>query len=236
MNRQEFITEIFNLCPWISDKTIGLFDIYKDFVQQNNAKFNLSRLVSDELIYEQYFLSSLVPFVRLKNLNFNNDLTLLDIGTGSGIPGVVLKIIFPHLKLTLLEANKKKCVFLEALVAKLNFHDVKVINDRCENYIHGHYEEYDIVTSRAVASLNKILELSVGFVKVNGHIIALKSQQYEAELLQSQGAINLLSVKLLFIDDFQFFSHNLVTLDFVKQAKTNQIYPRKWTEIIKKPL
>lgn len=236
MNKEEFVKEIFKLCPWISLKTIELFDLYRVFVQLNNAQFNLSRLVSDELIYDQYFLSSIIPFIRLNNLNFHDKLTLLDIGTGSGIPGVVLKIIFPNLQLTLLDANKKKCNFLSQLISKLGLTDVTIVNERCEEYIKNHYEQYDIVTSRAVASLNKILELSAGFAKVGGHIISLKSQNYYSELLESKNTISLLSLKLLVIDEFQLFSHQFVTLDFVKQEKTNRIYPRKWSEIIKKPL
>lgn len=187
---------------------------------------NLSRICDDEQIYDQYFLASLIPFTKLDYFNENIDLKILDIGTGSGIPGVVLKIIYPHIKLTLMEASTKKCVFLNKLTKQLNFTDVEIVNSRCEDCVDKYRESFDIVTSRAVASLNKILELSTAFAKVCGSVIALKSQNYLIELAEAKNAIDILHLSLITKLETNFADHLYVTLDFKKLSITDKKYPR----------
>ena len=122
MNKEEFINYLkSNLM--ISDKKINLIFKYKDFLQQENKVSNLTRLDSEELVYSSYFLESLMPFIKI---NFNPKLneSLLDIGTGSGIPGVLLKIIYPNLNVTLIESNSKKVNFLTKLIKLLELKNI----------------------------------------------------------------------------------------------------------------
>lgn len=236
MNKAEFTKYLKEICPWVDEHTFLLFEIYKSTLQNYNKKMNLSRICDDAQIYDQYFLASLIPFTKLDYFSQDIDLKVLDIGTGSGIPGIVLKIIYPQIKLTLIEANTKKCVFLKELVNKLNFSDVEIINSRCEDCVDNYRECFDIVTSRAVASLNKILELSAAFAKVCGSIIALKSQNYLMELDEAKNAISVLHLSLINKLETNFIDHLYVTLDFKKLVSTDKQYPRSWQKIVSKPL
>lgn len=236
MDRQEFVSYLKKICPWVNEHTFALFDTYKNTLQLSNKQMNLSRICSDELIYDNYFLASLLPFINLSYFYEATNISVLDIGTGSGIPGIVLKIIYPNIKLTLLEANTKKCNFLNKLVKDLKFSDVTIINNRCEECAQEFKERYDIVTSRAVASLNKILELSAIFAKVKGSIIALKSQNYLSELEDAKNAIAILNLELVNTIETNFIDHFYVTLDFKKINSTDKKYPRSWQKIVSKPL
>lgn len=236
MTYQEFKQHLLTICDWVDDETLDKILEYKKLLETYNKQMNLSRLVSDDLFYDQYFLSSLLPFSKLKYFHKDVDVSLLDIGTGSGIPGVVLKLVYPQLKVTLVEANTKKCQFLKVLITSLNLNDVVIINQRCEDYINNHRETFDIVTSRAVSSLNKILELSAAFSKVNGHIIALKSQNYLTELNEADNAIKILHLSLAETISYNFANHTHVILDFIKTDVTDECYPRSWKKIILRPL
>lgn len=236
MNKIEFTKYLKEICPWVNEHTFMMFEIYKTTLQDYNKKINLSRICGDDQIYDQYFLASLIPFVKLDYFHENVDFKILDIGTGSGIPGIILKIIYPHIKLTLIEANTKKCLFLKELINKLSFNDVEIVNSRCEDCVDNYRENFDIVTSRAVASLNKILELSVAFAKVCGSVIALKSQNYLLELEEANNAIDVLHLALINKLETNFIDHLYVTLDFKKLSSTDTKYPRSWQKIISKPL
>lgn len=237
MQKKEFETYLKNECPWIDQNTFDQFEIYKQTLQYHNKLTNLTRLADDELIYDQYFLSSLLPFAKLNYFHsFENSLKVLDIGTGSGIPGIVLKLIYPNIKLTLIEANGKKCNFLKLLLEKLNLVDVVLINDRCENCSQQYCEQFDVVTSRAVSSLNKILELSAQFTKINGNIIALKSNNYLNEVNEAKNAIEILNLALQDEIQYQFGGHNYVVLDYKKNKSTDKKYPRSWNKIVNNPL
>lgn len=236
MTKIEFENYLKNICPWVNNDTFNKFQIYKQTIQYYNKITNLSRLVSDELIYDQYFLSSLIPFTKLDYFIQDNNYKILDIGTGSGIPGIVLKIVYPNIKLTLIESSTKKCNFLEILLNKLNFNDVTIINNRCELCYKNHIEKFDIVTSRAVSSLNKILELSIAFSKISGHIIALKSQNYLNEMNDAKNVINFFNIQLINKIEYQFSNHNYVILDFVKLKKTQNGFPRSWNKIMNNPI
>lgn len=236
MTKQEFELKLKEVCPWVGQTTFDKFETYKQTIQHHNKITNLSRLVSEELIYDQYFLSSLLPFTKLDYFTSNNNLKVLDIGTGSGIPGIVLKIVFPNIQLTLIESNTKKCNFLKVLLNELNLHDVNLINDRCEVCYKEHIEEFDIVTSRAVSSLDKILELSIVFAKISGHIISLKSQNYLNEINEAKNVITFFNVELINKIEYQFAEHMYVVLDFVKTKRTQNGYPRSWNKIINNPI
>lgn len=236
MNKVEFNNYLKEICPWVNEHTFQLFEIYKSTLQHHNKKMNLSRICGDDQIYDQYFLASLIPFTNLDYFHENVDFQILDIGTGSGIPGIVLKIVYPNIKLTLMEANTKKCIFLSELVSKLNFDDVEIVNSRCEDCVDKYRECFDIVTSRAVASLNKILELSAAFAKLSGSIVALKSQNYLVELDEAKNAINTLHLSLIAKLETVFADHLYITLDFKKLAPTDEKYPRSWQKIMSKPL
>ena len=117
MNQKKFIEELqkLNINPTIDQ--LNTLTIYKNLLQEYNQKFNLTAIISDEDIYLKHFYDSLT---LTKSFNLNNNLKLLDLGTGAGFPGLVLKIFFPNLEITLLDSNNKKITFLNTVITKLN--------------------------------------------------------------------------------------------------------------------
>ena len=141
---------------------------YAEFLIEYNEKINLTAITDFEDIVEKHFYDSLI-------MTTHKDIkgTLVDVGTGAGFPGVVLKIYYPELKVILLEPIKKRCIFLEELINKLKLKDIEVVNIRGEDYVNKHREEYDYVTARAVTNLNALIEICGGLIKIGGYFIAL---------------------------------------------------------------
>ena len=233
MNKEEFIRRILDLNIKFTDrKLIQLAKYYKILIEENQ-KYNLTSITEEEEVYLKHFYDSITIIKACKLENQS----LCDIGTGAGFPGLVLKIIFPGLRVTLVEATEKKCNFLNLVINKLELKDINVINERAEIYSKSVREKYDIVTSRAVAPLKHLLEYSIPLVKVNGYYIAMKSDIskeidnidiYEKEL-------NIKKAK-----EIKFYlpiENSLRTLIVYKKLKeTNKKYPRKYNEIKKKNL
>lgn len=214
----------------IIEDTILAFTTYKNFIQQENDKYNLSNICDDEHIFSDYFLNSLLPFEGLDL----NEKSLLDIGSGSGIPGVALKIIFPKMKLTILESNQKRVNFMKMLCNKLGFDDVIFWNQRAEEIKSNQYELFDYVTSRAVANLAILLEISCQYLKIGGLLIEPKSNNYLNEYDVIESKIDDFGLKLNKIDKQEGFNnHQINTFFFEKTHKSNKMFPRKWKDIIK---
>lgn len=204
--------------------------IYKEFLQQENKKYNLTRLDKESIIYQQYFYESLINFDR--NLFLNPNMNVLDIGSGSGIPGILLKIIFENINLFIVESNKKKCLFLEELTRKLNLKNVYIFNLRCEDFIKNKKSFFDFITCRAVAELNILLELAIPGLKIGGVGYFLKSNNYEIELKKSSNIKKELQINDPKIEIKKFNDKTFVSLKFVKSKDCPEIYPRSWKEIL----
>ena len=236
MNKNELQTFLNKKYPWLTDNQFILIEKYKQFLQQKNKIMNLTRLDSDDKFYSKYILESLLPFINLNFIDKDWSIDILDIGSGSGIPGVVLKIIYPNLKITLLDSNSKKTTFLKELINHLGLTNIFVVNKRAEEYIKDNYEKYDLVTSRAVANLSRILELSAGFVKLNGLIIEPKSINADVEYNDALVAIKVLGLKLKSKINYILEQNTHTIFMFEKIVHTNKKYPRCWSQIIKNPL
>ena len=162
---------------------------------------------------------------------------ICDIGTSAGIPGLVLKIIFPNIKIDLLDATNKKCEFLKMVIDKLELQNINVINARCEDYAKRVREKYDIVTSRAVAPLKHLLEYSIPLLKINGTFISLKSNISE-EILNINNYYQKLSLFNEKIIEFELpYEKSKRTIYMVmKEKATPLIYPRIYSQIKKKEI
>lgn len=204
---------------------------YKDFLIEYNKHTNLTAITNEEDIYLKHFYDSLTI---TKIIDLSNQ-KILDIGTGAGFPGMVLKIVYPELDITLLDSNNKKITFLKELSSKLNI-KVNLINDRAEEYIKDNRESFDIVVSRAVANLNTLSELSLPFVKVNGYFIAMKAIVNE-EINNSINALKIFNSNIEETLEFKLINNDLRTLIKIKKnKKTDNKYPRRYEKIIKQPL
>lgn len=233
MNKEEFINNLKELNIEITDKKLNQLDLYYQILKEENNKYNLTAITEEKQVYLKHFFDSLT-ITKIIKLNSQS---LCDIGTGAGFPGIVLKIIYPDLSVTLLESNKKKCNFLNIIKEKLNLTKLTIINKRAEDYSKEHREIYDIVTSRAVAPLKHLLEYSVPLVKINGYYIAMKSN-IEEETKNINNYYQKLDINL--VDKIEFTlpieNSKRTLLLYQKTKKTNKIYPRKYNEITKKEI
>ena len=233
MNKELFIKELNKININLTDTMLDQLENYYNLLVNENKKYNLTAITEKESVYLKHFYDS----ITLSKIIELNNQTLCDIGTGAGFPGMVLKIVFPHLKVTLVDATEKKCKFLKLVIEKLNLTNIEVINARAEEYSKTTREKYDIVTSRAVAPLKHLLEYSIPLVKVNGNYIAMKSDltkelegisNYENKLSISEQKI------LTFTLPIEESTRTLIK--YTKKEKTNPIYPRKYNEIKKKEI
>lgn len=233
MNRELFIKEVSKLNITLTDKMLNQLEEYYQILITENKKYNLTAITNKEDVYLKHFYDSLT---LSKIIELDNQ-TLCDIGTGAGFPGLVLKIVFPNLKVTLVDATQKKCNFLNLVITKLNLKDIEVINARAEEYSKEVREKYDIVTSRAVAPLKHLLEYSIPLVKINGDYIAMKGDvTKELENIENyQKKLNLSSPKMLTFNlPLEESIRTLVR--YQKLEKTNLKYPRRYNEIKKKEI
>lgn len=234
MNNNEFYKELENIGINLNDIQKEQFEKYYEYLIEYNSHTNVTSITNKEDVYLKHFYDSIL---LTQSTNFNNINSMLDIGCGAGFPGLVIKIIYPNIHLTLLDSNNKKTTFCSNLVNILGLENVEVINKRAEEYIKDKREYYDLVTARAVKDLSILNELAIPYVNVNGYFIAMKSN-YEEELNNSINGINTLGGKYLETKNIDL-PNNLGTRNFViikKINKTNIKYPRQYNQILKKPL
>ena len=233
MNKEIFIKELEKLNITLTQEQLEMLEKYYEVLTIENKKYNLTAITNKDDVYLKHFYDSLT----LSKIIKLDSQTLCDIGTGAGFPGMVLKIAFPNLKVTLVDATEKKCTFLKNVIKLLNLQDIEVINARAEIYSKEVREKYDIVTSRAVAPLKHLLEYSIPLVKVNGNYIAMKSN-LEEELIgikTYEQKLNIHEEKILtFTLPIEESTRTLIR--YTKKEKTNLIYPRRYNEIKKKSL
>ncbi len=230
MNIKRFREELKKLGIELTKKQEQQLEKYYEMLIETNKVTNLTRITDKEDVYLKHFYDSLTI---AKTVDLNQELTLIDIGTGAGFPGLVLKIVFPKLKITLLDSLNKRIDFLNKVIQELDLKEIKAVHSRIEEYD----EKFDIVTSRAVAKTNILLELSCNLAKINGYYIFLKSD-IEQELTESENAIKELNVKLIQKEEFYLPIENSkrTIIKFIKEGKSNKEYPRNFTQIKKNPL
>lgn len=233
MNISEFISEVKKLGIDVTDDILKKLEIYKDFLIEYNTHTNLTAIKNELDIYLKHFYDSLTITKVIDLSSIDN---LLDIGTGAGFPGMVLKIFYPNIKITLLDSNNKKTKFLNELKEKLNV-NVEIINDRVENYAKDNLNKFDVVTSRAVANLRVLSELSLPLVKKGGLFIPLKGN-IEEELIGSLDTIDLMNSKVIDKKTFELYKDSGIRniLVIKKYENTNLQNLRTYDKIVKKPL
>ncbi len=233
MNKEEFKTEVEKLGIKLTQKQLEELEIYKKLLQEENKKYNLTSITEDEDIYLKHFYDSLTI---IKSIDIYNQY-FCDIGTGAGFPGMILKIVFPNIKIDLIDATKKKCDFLNLIKDKLELDNINIINQRIEEYSTNTREVYDVVVSRAVAPLKHLLEYSIPLLKIKGYFIGLKGH-LEEEMQNIDNYYKKLYLKEISIKKFELptNSGNRSIIKIQKEKSTPKIYPRKYSIIIKKEI
>ena len=216
----------------LSEKQLAQFDLYADLLKEWNEKMNLTAIVEKEEVIEKHFYDCILP---CKTLSFNHK-KILDIGSGAGFPGMVFAILYPDAEVTLVDATRKKFLFLEEVRNRLGIENVVFHVGRVEE-MRKSRESYDIVSSRGFAALRILLEGAAPLIKVGGTIIAMKSQRGEEELKEAYGTIVKLKLKEVNLQKATLPSGDVrLNYLFQKTEKTDGRYPRPWAVITKKPL
>jgi len=233
MNLDNFILECNKLGIEINEDRIKKLDKYHELLVEYNKVMNLTGITEKEEVYLKHFYDSLTI---VKTVNLKEETSLCDIGTGAGFPGLVLKIIFPNLKITLLDSLNKRVEFLKVVIDELKLDDIEVIHARAEEYALKNRNKFDITTARAVAHLSILLEYAIPMTKENKYFIALKANVNE-ELIEINNALLKLNTILVKKEEFDLpIENSKRTIVMFKKNKDNIKFPRKNSEIKKNRL
>lgn len=233
MKINNFIEELEKLGIKLTKNQLEQLEEFYNLLIDYNEKVNLTRITEKEDVYLKHFYDSLT---LIKAIDLNHELTLCDVGTGAGFPGIVLKICFPQLKVTLVETLQKRVRFLYLVKEKLNLKDLFICKERAEIFARNNRNKYDIVTSRAMARLNILNEMCIPLVKINGYFIPMKGS-IEGELEEASNSIKELNSELERVVSFNLPIENSIrNLVVIKKNSDNTKYPRSFAEIKNKSL
>ncbi len=231
MNEEEFLKEVENLGIKLDEEKLAKLDKFYHLLISWNEKINLTTITKKEDCYLKHFYDSLT---LIKEIDLTKKLKVLDVGTGAGFPGIVLKIVFPNLKITLLDSLNKRINYLNEIIKELDLHDIETKCSRVEDYAKETKEEYDLIVARAVAHLGILIETTMPLLKLNSFLIAMKSNINE-EIKESSKILNNINAKIININTFNLPIENSIRT-LVKIQKTNKTptkYPRNYSKIKK---
>ncbi|MET1248391.1 MULTISPECIES: 16S rRNA (guanine(527)-N(7))-methyltransferase RsmG [Sporolactobacillus] len=221
----------------LSETQSRQFQLYYEMLIEWNNKMNLTAITDQKEVIIKHFFDSLTPCFYF---SLQGTQTLCDVGSGAGFPGIPMKILFPKLKLTIVDSLKKRLTFLQAVVDQLGLDDVTLCHDRAEDFARRAdiRESFDLVTARAVAKLSVLSEYCLPLVHLGGSFIALKGSNADTEVEQARDAIAQLGGKLIRTISLDLPENSgkrsLVRID--KTAPTPRKYPRKPGVPMKNPL
>ena len=213
---------------------VGALEQYADALLETNKVMNLTAITDPADVATLHFLDS-AALLTLADFAGKN---VVDVGTGAGFPGMPLRILEPSVRMTLLDSLGKRINFLQGVCDQLGFADVNCVHARAEEFAAKHRESFDIATSRAVASLPLLAELSLPLVKVGGCFLPMKSVESDEEIASAARAIEILGGRLADVKDYVVpgtnVKHRLVVIEKVKASPAK--YPRAFAKIKKAPL
>ena len=206
---------------------------YMNLLIEWNNKMNLTGITERNSVYLKHFYDCIT---LIKAIDLTKNLKIVDVGTGAGFPGLVLKIVFPNLDVVLVDALNKRINFLNHVIESLKLENIEAIHDRIENYAKNNLEVFDLVTCRAVAKLNIISELCLPLAKINGYFIPMKAT-IEDEISDTK-YLEVLKSKVESVITFNLPIENSVRNLIVikKYGSIDKKYPRQYDKIIKNPL
>lgn len=237
MTPEEFYQQLSKDGFVLTDQQKQQFDRYFHLLVEWNQKINLTAITEEEEVYLKHFYDSLAPV--LQGHIKNQPVKLLDIGAGAGFPSLPMKILCPELEVTIIDSLNKRISFLTTLAEELGLTGVHFYHGRAEDFGQdkAFRAQYDLVTARAVARLQVLLELTVPFLKVNGQLIALKAAAADQEISQAKTALATLFCKVADNTTYQLPNGDGRTMTIVdKKKETPNKYPRRAGLPNKKPL
>ena len=221
----------------LNEKQLSQFEKYYEMLIEWNEKINLTAITEFEEVLKKHFLDS-ISIGRL--ISQNEEVSILDIGTGAGFPGIPIKIAFPDVKVTLLDSLNKRVNFLNEVIKELSLEGISALHGRAEDFAKKEdmREQFDFCVSRAVANLSSLSEFCLPYVKVGGSFISYKSEKAKEEYETAQNAISILGGNNVKIDEFFLpgtdYKRTFIIIRKVKETPAK--YPRKAGTPIKQPL
>ena len=221
----------------LSNQQLSQFYTYYELLIEWNEKMNLTAITDFEEVIKKHFLDSLSIGRILKQ---DSSVSILDIGTGAGFPGIPIKIAFPDTQITLMDSLNKRVNFLNEVICTLGLEKIDAIHGRAEDFAKKGMlrEKFDICVSRAVANLSSLSEFCLPYVKTGGSFISYKSEKAMEEIENSKNAISILGGGKVFSDTFLLpetdFTRTLIKIEKIKETPAK--YPRKAGTPVKQPL
>ena len=223
----------------LSENQLALFQTYYEELTDWNQRMNLTAIREYDKVQINHFLDSLTIVLAWQPSSNKPHSKVIDIGAGAGVPGIPLKIVFPQIRLALMDSTGKKITFLNHLRQKLDLDDIDVINGRAEELGHQIYREsFDLVLARGLAPMPTLAELTIPFCKIAGKVVAHKKGDIKEEMNQAQRAISTMGGKLIEMKQVTLpeFPDNRCLVVIEKVAPTPDQYPRGSGLPVKKPL
>ena len=219
----------------VGDAAFARLDTYAKLLVETNKQFNLTAITEPDDMTVKHFADCLLLFGFVE---FPENAAVIDVGTGAGFPGLVLKLFRPDLRVTFLDSTKKKLGFIEAVLSAVQL-DGETVHMRAEEAgnLPQYREQFDFVTARAVSNLQNLSEYCLPFVRKNGLFLSMKSAETDAEIQAAQGALRLLGGKIERDKQFLLVENMPRRLLFVRKiSQTPSKYPRPSAKIAKSPL
>ena len=230
----EFNKLLANINIELSDRQLEQFEIYFKFLVEYNEYVNLTAITEEEDVYIKHFYDSILVGQVLDLTTVNS---ICDVGSGAGFPSIPLKIVYPHLNVTIVDGLDKRITFLKQLVSKLGLANVNLVHGRAEEYAKDHRESFDMVTARAVARANILNELCIPLVKVGGNFVSMKGKNAEEEINEGN-SLNILKGKIINQAEYYLPKEEskrvLIVINHFEKCPNK--YPRAFASIKKNPL
>lgn len=238
MDRINYFKDSLNKLSFtLSDQQIEQFMKYYELLIERNKVMNLTAITDFEEVINKHFIDSLS---LIKVYNTVENISVIDMGTGAGFPGIPLKIAFPSWNITLLDSLNKRVNFLNDVIHALGLQNINAIHGRAEDFGKDikYREQFDLCVSRAVAKLSTLSEYCMPYVKANGYFIPYKSGNIDAELEESRKAIHVLGGKLEKVEKFNLPDTDMErTLILIRKvSNTPKVYPRSAGKPSKEPI
>ena len=219
----------------ITEETLSKFYDFSEYLLETNKTTNLTAITDIDGVILKHIVDSVAISSAIPH-----SANVIDVGCGPGFPSIPLAIVRDDLSITALDSTGKKIDFVNSAIAKLQLSNIKGVCSRAEEFVVDYREKFDVSVSRAVARLNVLAEISLPLIKVGGTFIAMKSNKGEEEYAEAEKGIETLGASLSKIDK-QTFTNNSEAIEretyiFTKKRKTPSQYPRKYSQILKKPL
>ena len=238
MNPETFIAQCAAHGLVLNDQQIAQFERYFQLLVEWNEKMNLTAITQREEVYLKHFYDCLMALWNMPLDNYA--LQLCDVGAGAGFPSIPLKIAHPELQVTIVDSLQKRLTFIEHLAEELGLEGVSCVHGRAEDVGQNpaYRGQFDIVTARAVASLNVLAEYCLPLVKIGGQFLALKAQKSDQELEEARAAISILGAKLIKVteDQLPVGAADRRYILIQKTKETPNKYPRKAGKPAKNPI